>query len=65
LNIVAPESILQIKMYNVEGHLVKTRDEPLQTSAVTLRVDNLAAGMYMVHVKTATKTFGKKVLIRK
>jgi hypothetical protein len=52
-------------MYNVEGHLVKTWDEPLQTSAVTLRVDNLAAGMYMVHVKTATKTFGKKVLIRK
>lgn len=62
VNVSAASNLEEITMYDMTGKRM-LQNKNLNTNSETIQIDQLASGMYMMHIKTATKTTLKKLII--
>jgi hypothetical protein len=62
LTISAPTTIAQVTIYDMAGKLILSNTNTRSTSE-TIEVAQLSSGMYMVQIKTTSKTTLKKLII--
>ena len=65
LNITATESILSVQVMNITGKIVFNEEFPSNTTMVTLELDKLEKGIYLVRINFPTKeVHTEKIMIK-
>ncbi|HPI11851.1 MAG TPA: DUF1501 domain-containing protein [Catalimonadaceae bacterium] len=65
INIVGLDNITKVKMMDAEGRVVRTWTENLRSDKLQLQLGTMADGMYVVNIQTATRSYSRKIFVKK
>lgn len=57
--------IQSILIYNTIGEIVWSNELPLQNNSITIKLENIASGLYLVNIKTKDAVLNKQIIVNK